>query len=120
MLNAEKYKKEIEKLDYSIGVQKGKPVFCPRCDSCDFNVNRFRCAVERTKWLLSEYVEPVVDWSKVAVDTNFLVSNDGEEWGNAHFAKYENGKIYAWDGSRTSWTTSVCECWNYAKLAEEE
>ena len=63
-------------------------------------------------------------WSKVEADTPILVrcSEDGE-WLRRHFAKYEDGIVYTWKDSRTSWTVSFDEdvtAWNYAKLAETE
>ena len=64
--------------------------------------------------------EPEVDWSEVEVDTPILVRNDGVEWVKRHFAKYENGLVYAWKDSRTSWTTEDMTKWDYAKLAESE
>ena len=72
--------------------------------------------------------EEVVDWSKVAVDTKILVSNcingAGEviEWKKRHFAKYENGIVYAWPDGKTSFTVKLdgsCINWDYAKLYEE-
>ena len=73
---------------------------------------------------MEEYKEPEIDWSKVEVDTPILVSQteDGdEEWIKRHFAKYENGKVYAWDGGSTSWTSKGnMTGWNFAKLAESE
>ena len=63
----------------------------------------------------------VVDWSKVAVDTLVLVSNDNKEWIKRYFAKYEDGNVYCWLNGRTSWT-ALCELsighWGYTKLAE--
>ena len=63
----------------------------------------------------------VVDWSKVAVDTLVLVSNDNKEWTKRYFAKYEDGNVYCWLNGRTSWT-ALCEFsighWGYTKLAE--
>ena len=63
----------------------------------------------------------IVDWSKVAVDTPILVSNDNKEWIKRYFARYEDGNVYGWLNGRTSWT-AVCEFsvghWNYVKLAE--
>ena len=38
-----------------------------------------------------------------------------------HFAKYEDGKVYAQSNGVTSWTTEGHGVmWNYAKLAESE
>ena len=63
----------------------------------------------------------IVDWSKVAVDTPVLVSNDNKEWIKRYFARYEDGNVYCWLSGKTSWT-AICELsighWNYTKLAE--
>ena len=86
--------------------------------SCD------QCKMLQSIWLMEEYKEPETDWSKVEVDTPILVRDyEDIEWAKKYFAKYEDGKIYAWDSGRTSWTaynnSSVTE-WKYAKLAESE
>lgn len=84
--------------------------------SCD------QCKILQTIWLLEDYKEPEVDWSKVEVDTPILVRDyEGQEWEAKYFAKYEDGVIYAWGGGSTSWTSkgAVTE-WKYAKLAEGE
>ena len=63
--------------------------------------------------------EPEVDWSKVAVDTPILVrQGKNGTWLERHFAKYENGNVYAWIDGQTSWTTGNVTYWKYAKLAE--
>ena len=89
-----------------------------------YNVGCARCKMLQTIWLMEEYEEPETDWSKVEVDTPILVrySEDGdEEWMKRHFAKYENGKVYAWFDGCTSWSTEGhMVIWNYAKLAESE
>lgn len=62
----------------------------------------------------------VVDWSNLPVDTKVMVSYDGENWYNNHFAKYENGTVYTWIGGGTSWSTSsVNGDWKYAELANK-
>lgn len=69
-----------------------------------------------------EYKEPEVDWSKVPVDTPILVSRDGDGWYKNHFAKFENGEVYAWSFGCTSWTVpreNYITRWEYAELAEE-
>ena len=77
------------------------------------------CYMLQTIWLLEEYEE--VDWSKVEVDTPILVRTDeATSWLRRHFAKYEDGKVYAWNGGGTSWSETVMNNWNYAKLAESE
>ena len=81
-----------------------------------------KCRVLQTVWLMKEYVGPQVDWSKVEVDTPILVRDfEGSDWFRRHFAKYENGTVYAWDGGDTSWSGGdVMTDWKYAKLAESE
>lgn len=65
---------------------------------------------------------PDDDWDKVPVDTPIYVRDKYDNpWRKAHFAKYENGKVYAWDGGRTSFTSEkLCSWWKRAKLAEEK
>ena len=77
------------------------------------------CYMLQTIWLLEDYKEPGVDWSKVEVDTPILVRDfEGSDWFRRHFAKYENGTVYAWDGGDTSWSgEDVMTEWKYAKLA---
>lgn len=76
------------------------------------------------KWANSEYVEPPIDWSKVAVDTPILVKDiESDAWTRRYFAKYENETVYAWDDGATSWSAegdSDIASWKYAKLAESE
>ena len=87
--------------------------------SCD------QCKMLQTIWLLEDYKEPEepeVDWNNVEIDTPILVRDyESQEWEARHFAKYEDGVIYTWDGGSTSWTSkgNVTE-WKYAKLADEE
>ena len=65
--------------------------------------------------------KPEVDWTKVKVDTPILVrdSEDGK-WLERYFAKFEDGKVYAWLGENTSYDTCNAAKWKYAKLAESE
>lgn len=86
-----------------------------------------KCYMLQMLWLLEdceEPKEPEVDWSKVEVDTPILVKyGEKAEWFKRHFAKYENGLVYAWKDSCTSWTVlhdKEVTAWEYAKLAESE
>ena len=83
-----------------------------------------------TNYYMSEIAEldfeEVIDWSKVAVDTKILVrQRNDEEWTERHFAKYEDGKIYAWKDGRTSFTIRKYSAenhytyWNQTKLYKE-
>lgn len=118
MKNYEKYADEIR-------AYKGKN-FCYsfvkpnilKTDNCS-DMTCSTCQMIQMLWLLEDYEEPETDWSKVEVDTPILVRHrlDGEGE-RRHFAKYENGKVYAWSDGCTSWTTGNVTYWKYAKLAE--
>lgn len=132
MTNKEKYGNEIIELAVNAGMfvlKNGEPALCraTKCKTCDFYGNSDLCKGNvRTfrEWLNSEYVEPPVDWNKVAVDTPILVRNSEEEtWRKRYFAKYENETVYAWDGGKTSWSVGSklrIFDWKFAKLAESE
>ena len=130
MTNKEKYGKDI--LDIActgdhVAMRKSDNVIvgCRKleCLDCAFNTYGKFCNDEIEKWANSEYVEPPVDWSKVAVDTPILVRDFKEDvWRNRYFAKYENGKVYTWLGGATSWSVDIGDItdWKFAKLAEGE
>ena len=128
MLNREKYAKEIVDValkDETFALMDGKICACSDvqgCTSCAF-YDRDDCIISKQEWANSEYVDPPVDWSKVAVDTPILVRDYKEnEWIKRYFAKYENGKVYTWLGGATSWSVyggNVTD-WKFAKLAESE
>ena len=121
MKNYEKYAEKIRKYNgINICSEFIKPHIL-EADNCN-GIDCQRCAMLQMLWMLEEYKEPEVDWSKVAVDTPILVRDyESQEWEARHFAKYEDGVIYSWDGGSTSWTSrgNVTE-WKYAKLAEGE
>lgn len=133
MTNEEFYKDELkviikrvtkDLLIDQIAVNKqGQPKCCitQSCTDCIFNGH---CAVEAKKqWLKQEHVEQV-DWSKVKVDTPILVRNyESGDWTKRYFAKFVDGKVYAWIGGATSWSADGeldVTSWNCAKLAERE
>lgn len=121
MKNYEKYAEEIKEYNgINICSEFIKPHIL-EADNCN-GIDCQRCAMLQMLWMLEEYKEPEVDWSKVAVDTPILVRDyESQEWEARHFAKYEDGVIYSWDGGSTSWTSrgNVTE-WKYAKLVEGE
>jgi len=69
----------------------------------------------RTIWQRSE-----VDWSKVAVDTKIESKAKGGGWCKRYFAKYENGKIFAWINGGTSFSTDKCNVWECVRLYKEK
>lgn len=126
MKNYEKYADEIKKYK---GYDFCRNFVLPRVlksSNCLGN-NDLQCSschMKQMLWLLEEYEEPETDWSKVKVDTPILVrDNENTAWVRRHFANYENGNVWAWRDSRTSWTVSDEDdmtWWRYAKLAESE
>ena len=90
-----------------------------KSDHCESDCTK--CRMLQVLWLMKEYEEPQVDWSRVKVDTPILVKNSEDEmWRKRHFAKYKNGNVYAWSDGLTSWTAYDKMVWKYAKLAESE
>ena len=130
MLNREKYAKEIVEIACDrqrLAISNGKPTTCEGlpCEDCDLYDMQGDCDKSKIQeWANSEYVEPPVDWSKVAVDTPILVRASGEEkWRKRYFAKYENGIVYTWGDGTTSWSVRRSDYttgWKTAKLAEGE
>lgn len=133
MTNKEKYEDMLIELAVNRRVytlKNGVPVSCSStpCGECDFcDKSSGECTENGyafREWLDSEYKEPPVDWSKVAVDTPILVRGLGwRECAKRYFAKYENGLVYAWVNGRTSWSAGgkdYATNWKYAKLAESE
>lgn len=130
MLNIEKYKEELENIGVlnpaELAVIDGKPCMCQEteCNMCELYSEESYCFDRTDNWLFSEYEEPEVDWSKVKVDTPILVKDIlKSEWIKRCFAKYENGRVYAWKDGKTSWSAvneHDVNSWKYAKLAERE
>ena len=125
MKNYEKYADEIREYKGSSGY------FCTKFimphilkkDSCA-GISCEHCHTLQMIWLLEDYKEPEkpeIDWSKIEVDTPILVKQGKNgEWLERHFAKYENGDVYAWVDGQTSWTGADEIKWKYAKLPEDE
>lgn len=128
MTNREKFAEKILNVACSgsrLAVNKAtlEPIGCNNleCGDCLFYTRC--CKGAREKWANSEYVEPLVDWAKVPVDTPILVRNcENHEWARRYFARYTNGHILAWYSGATSWSTDKGDTvqWKYAKLAESE
>ena len=131
MTNREKYAEQILDIATSgscIAVdKKGKMYRCEKsaCRDCIFLRDKGSdrpCNEETKDWSEQEYVEPPVDWSKVPVDTKILVrDSEDEEWRKRHFAKFEDGKIFAWTSGVTSFSSENSDSitwWMKGKLAE--
>lgn len=107
-------------------------VLCRKCPlSKDKNGKDINCIELETIYpeiaaqIVSDFVSNLVDWTKVEVDTKVLVSQDGVSWFSNHFAKYENGLIYVWEGGRTLFSIRGCYessaviGWKYGKIYRE-
>ena len=125
MKNYEKYADEIKRYsDSQVLCDEIKIPFIlePTGKSCTRDIDCDTCQTLTTLWLLEEYEEPETDWNKVEVDTPILVTNfEDSKWRRRYFAKFEDGKVYAWVDGGTSWSSdNKTHKWNYAKLAEDE
>ena len=128
MLNIEYYKDELKEIiirNIGINAITGKPKMCDElfCLDCVFR-DQGACSPKKVEqWLQSEHVEQV-DWSKVKVDTPILIrESEQNSWLKRYFAKFKDGKVYAWNSGKTSWSIedkTDMLCWKYAKLAENE
>lgn len=128
MTNREKYAEQIINMavnDIKITVDKEgrlSDCFAINCKDCAWSSCN-QCRKKFREWLEQEYVEPVVDWSKVPVDTKILVrDSEDEEWKKRHFAKFEDGKIFAWTSGVTSFSSESSDSitwWMKVKLAED-
>ena len=121
MKNYEKYADEIREYNGDSICTDFIAPYILKSDKCNLNDCAI-CNMLQMIWLMEEYKEPETDWSKVEVDTPILVRDyESQKWEARHFAKYEDGVIYTWDGGSTSWTSkgNVTE-WKYAKLAKSE
>ena len=120
MKNYEKYAEKIRGYDDKDFCKDFVKPYILGTDHCN-GVDCIRCSMLRAIWLMEEYEEPEIDWSKVKVDTPILVRNDeSDKWFKRYFAKYEGGVVYAWKSGRTSWTEDCMVEWKYAKLSEDE
>lgn len=67
----------------------------------------------------------IIDWSTVKVDTKIRVREyEDDLWRRRYFACYENGKVYAYDSGKTSWSAGTVNCsdlvpWNFAEVVDE-
>lgn len=129
MTNREKFAEQILDIacgDSKIAVNKAtlEPISCYKlaCGDCLFSFSDADCVGARKKWANSKYVEPPVDWSKVAVDTPILVTHSGiHEWVKRHFARYIDGSVYTWSDGTTSWSgDGSTTAWELAKLPDKE
>ena len=123
MKNYEKYEEKIREYKGETFCNDFIQPYILKQDDCS-GMDCGQCSMLQLIWLMKEYEEPEVDWSKVEVDTPILVrDSENGMWIRSHFAKYENGTVYAWSDGCTSWTLynhTYTAPWKYAKLAESE
>lgn len=97
----------------AISKRTGEPFDCiyANCGDCLF-ISGDDCQKEALKWALRDETEPV-DWCSVDINTpiEYRTSSDTEwQWHCGHFAKFENGVVYAWECGKTSWTADQNRC----------
>lgn len=127
MTNFEKYSNDMKTTIFA--VINGEPKDCNGnlCDKCSFY--NLRCANARMEWLKAEYVEPKINIPEgTPIDTKVIVSTNGIDWYKRHYAGSKDGKYYAWNDGRTSFTVIDAEYskrqksnkrpWEYMKLYE--
>lgn len=120
MKNFEKYEDEIRKFKNGNFCEEFVIPRILKSNNCAY-LSCSDCGRRQMLWFVEEYEEPEIDWSQVEVDTPILVKySESTNWQKRHFAKYENGIVYAWNNGETSWTTVAMTDWKYAKLAEDE
>jgi hypothetical protein len=118
----------IEGKSIALDKRTGSVVSCESigCGNCSFYKEYIgqSCGDEVKEWAEAEYkaphkIDPRINAS-TPVDTKILVSLDGKDWYERHFAKFDNDKVFAYDNGRTSWTVSgFCAMgWEYAKLPD--
>ena len=120
MKNYEKYEEKIREYEGETFCTDFVQPYILKQNGCG-GMDCDQCHMIQMMWLMKEYKEPKVDWSKVKVDTPILVKDhEDREWLKRYFAKHEDGYVYAWGNGCTSWTADNMYAWNYTKLAESE
>lgn len=65
--------------------------------------------------------ETDINWTTVKKDTLIEVRERGDtSWCRRYFAKYKDGKVWAYSDGRTSKTTAQIFEWRFARIAEED
>lgn len=132
MLNCEKYREEIEKLEYDFYIKNsdGKLVSCScsrMCKDCKlssyYNDDNIGCSKRKIRWLMSEYKEPTyeVDWTKVPIDTPVICYTESGKQFKRHFAGIDGKLPAAFPFGMTSWSDDkeFLSTWTRVELAEQ-
>lgn len=124
----------VEYLEKLIKISKEEIYSCEYendCDTCRYSHTSCASNIEIASMGVENHIkkvmtfetfsEPEIDWAKVEKDTLIEVRENGERpWDRRYFAKYQDGKIYAYLDGRTSKTESQIIDWEFARLAEED
>ena len=123
MKNFEKYEDEVRKFKDGNFCEEFVIPHILKSNNCAY-LSCSDCGRRQMLWFVEECEESETDWNQIEVDTPILVRfKEDKEWVKRHFAKYENGFVYAWKDSHTSWTSlhdDDVTIWRYAKLAKDE
>jgi len=123
-----KLSKKIKAIMEDLGIdlekcEKGSCVMCPLgdmaiCPNSDFP--QTISILETLEDVAEKYVCKADLAKNLKIDDPILVSNDGKYWRKSHFACFENGMFWAWEGGNTSWTTKCSTPFKFAKLPKKE
>lgn len=106
----------------SVNKHTNIPVNCRTgsCANCLFYTDR----CNRNSETLKSWGEKDVQdfWESVEIDTPILVrETESDEWLRRHFAYYRDGKVYAYVGGKSSYTSKVAPYgWEEAKIWTKE
>lgn len=125
MLNAEKYKNDIIKVDYAFAVVDGEIISCSEtdCIRCSLGNPNKGCTDASIQWLLSECEEPKIEDEvyRLKCDDKVEVSDDGVRWFKRHFKCVECGCVFTWASGFSSFTArNQTIRWKYARIPRKE
>lgn len=102
MLNAEKFLEEIKDVDYCFALKENKILKCDSFEGCSDCAFQGSCWLNRTKWLLEEYKEPILTDEAKAYLKAILEPIEGYQIckvscfaANMHELIFYNGSEYA-------------------------
>ena len=124
MKNREKYRDEIFNTPrHAICDSFIRPIILKKYGTICRRIGCLKCSLIRDIWLNDEYNISETNWSEIKENTKIYVGDTEEEVEEKknprHFAKYEDGIVYAYTLGHTRSEYNITS-WKYAKLAEDD